>query len=171
MPADTRHTAQGALFSNLYRHHHGWLVNWLRRRLENHEQACDLAHDAFLRLWNKLPDEQAREPRAYLRTIAKGLVIDHYRRNDIEYAYQQSICQLPPGEAPSPETRLLVMETLLQIDRLLDSLPRRTREVFLASQLDDMTYPAIAQRFGISLSTVKRDMFQVFRACLELEQP
>ena len=34
----------------LYGAHHGWLLGWLRKKLNNQPQAADLAHDTFTRL-------------------------------------------------------------------------------------------------------------------------
>ena len=35
---------------NLYASHHGWLRNWLRKRLGNTFDAADLAQDTFIRI-------------------------------------------------------------------------------------------------------------------------
>ncbi|KAG1250324.1 hypothetical protein G6F68_012863 [Rhizopus microsporus] len=45
----------------------------------------------------------------------------------------------------------------MQLDRLLDGLPPKARSAFLLSQLDGLTYPEIAQRLGVSLSSVQHD--------------
>ena len=61
----------------LYREHHGWLLALLRRRLRCPDGAADLAHDTFVRVLLRpevLPG--LREPRAYLTTIARGLLHD-----------------------------------------------------------------------------------------------
>lgn len=69
----------------LYSDHHGWLYGWLRKRLGCAHNAADLAHDAFLRVMasRRPPAELGGEPRALLTHIAKGLVIDHWRRQDV----------------------------------------------------------------------------------------
>ncbi|VCU68321.1 putative RNA polymerase sigma factor FecI [Pigmentiphaga humi] len=152
----------------MYASHHSWLVNWLRRKLDTHERAADLAHDTFIRLLStpRQPGS-VHEPRAYLTAIAKGLVIDHYRRQELEQAYLQSIALLPEELAPAPELRLQILETLLRIDSALGALPAKAREAFLLSQLDGLTYAEIAVRLELSLATVKRHMLKAFRACLD----
>ncbi|WP_287399688.1 sigma factor [Nitrosomonas sp. H1_AOB3] len=69
----------------LYTDHHGWLYGWLRRKLGNACDAADLAHDTFLRVMvsRRMPVHLGEEPRALLTHIAKGLVIDHWRRQDV----------------------------------------------------------------------------------------
>ncbi|AEF24345.1 MULTISPECIES: sigma-70 family RNA polymerase sigma factor [Pseudomonas] len=162
----------GLALDRLYIEHHGWLQGWLQARLNNRADAADLAQDTFLRLLQRRIGELA-EPRAYLRTVARGLVIDLWRRRDIERAWLETIAQLPEHQAPSPETGLLIIESLVAIDSLLDELPAAVREAFLLAQLDGMTCPAIAQRLGVSLSTVERYIAKALRHCYRLtfEQP
>ena len=154
----------------LYIAHHGWLQRWLRGKLGDAGMAADLAQDTFVRLmvsrWR--PGQRGEQPRALLTHIAKGLVVDHWRRQDVERAYLQALAHLPEPEAPSPETRLLVLEALCRIDAMLCQLPQRTRDIFLLAQLDGLTYGQIAAQLGTSLVTVKRHMRVAFAGCLAL---
>ena len=154
----------------LYTGHHGWLYGWLCRKLGNTGDAADLAHDTFVRVMvsRRLPDQLGDEPRALLTHIAKGLVIDHWRRQDVERAYLEALAHLPEPEAPSPETRLLILEALRRVEAMLRSLLERTRRIFLMAQLDGLTYQQIADQLGTSLVTVKRHMRRAFSACLAL---
>jgi RNA polymerase sigma-70 factor (ECF subfamily) len=153
----------------LYSEHHGWLQGWLHRKLGNRCDAADLAHDTFLRLLTRqVIKPLGSEPRALLTHIAKGLVIDRWRRQDLERAYLDTIAQLPTCEVPSPETRLLILETLTRIEALLRELPAVTRDTFLLSQIEGLTYGQIAERLGVSLITVKRHMRAAFIACLSV---
>lgn len=153
----------------LYSEHHGWLKGWLKRKLGNSCDAADLAHDTFVRL---LARQVARplgsEPRALLTHIAKGLMIDRWRHQAIERAYLETIAHLPPAEVPSPEVRWLVLETLWRIEALLRELPEKTRETFILSQIEGLTYAQIADRLGVSLISVKRYMRDAFIACLSV---
>ena len=85
----------------LYSNHHSWLNTWLRSRLGNAADAADLAQDTFVRLLQKTERFELKAPRAFLRTIARGLVIDHWRREELERAYLESIAHLPEALAPS----------------------------------------------------------------------
>lgn len=153
---------------NLYCDHHGWLQGWLVRKLGNASDAADLAHDTFLRLLTRQARCIGSEPRALLTHIAKGLVIDRWRRQDVERAYLETIAHLPEPEVPSPETRLLILEALYRIEAMLRELPEKPRQAFLMSQLDGLTYAQIAQELGVSLISVKRYMREAFLACLSV---
>ncbi len=154
----------------LYHTHHGWLVSWLKRRLGCIHNANDLAHDTFLRLITKPSGlTHVQEPRAFLTTIAHGLMIDQFRRTTLEQAYYQTIMHLPQSLAPSPEEHHAMMESLLQIDRLFNGLKPNVRHVFLMSKLEGLTYPEIAGRLNISLRTVESYMATALRHLLMLQ--
>lgn len=155
---------------SLYTEHHGWLQAWLGRKLGNACDAADLAHDTFVRLLSRQGHSYfGHEPRALLTHIAKGLVVDRWRRQDVERAYLEAIAHLPEPEVPSPETRWLILETLYRIDAMLREMPARVRQVFLLSQLDGLTYAQIAEQLQVSLITIKRDMRTAFLACLSID--
>jgi RNA polymerase sigma-70 factor (ECF subfamily) len=149
----------------LYLAHHRWLHDWLYRKLGNVWDAADLAQDTFLRVLARHPTPEIKEPRAYLSTIARGLVVDHWRRRELERAWLETLGSMPVAEEPSPESHQLFLETLIQIDTLLDSMKPRMRKAFLHAQLDGLTCIQIAKRLGVSRATVERDISQALRIC------
>lgn len=152
----------------LYRDHHGWLHGWLRRRLGCSQHAADLAHDTFVRLIvsERLP--VAEQGRRYLAQIARHLLIDHRRRQRIEQAWLDTLLAQPEAEEPSPETRALIVETLLQIDAMLDRMPANVRSAFLLSQFEGLSYAAIAERLDVSVSSVQKYMMRAIQACYQV---
>ena len=88
----------------LYAEHHGWLRGWLRGRLGNAFDAADLAHDTYLRILSSGRMPEPRQSRQHLAQIAKGLVIDLYRRRQIEAAYLDALARLPQRWRRPPRT-------------------------------------------------------------------
>ncbi|POF41598.1 RNA polymerase subunit sigma [Pseudomonas laurylsulfativorans] len=152
----------------LYEDHHGWLCGWLRKRLGCVDHAADLAQDTFIRVLTQRKNLELREPRAYLSTIARSLMIDSFRRRALEQAYLETLAAIPEPVAVSPETRELIIETLMDIDRLLDGLGERTREIFLLAQLDGLSYVEIGRRLQVSVNTVKKHAVRALTHCLLL---
>jgi RNA polymerase sigma-70 factor (ECF subfamily) len=152
----------------LYRTHHSWLQGWLSRRVGCRENAADLAQDTFVRLLKSRQSTHLREPRAYLSSIARGLMIDQYRRRELERAYLESVQLLPEQHVPSAESRLLILDALERIDRMLDKLKPRVRQAFLFAQLDGLTCAQIAENLGVSRATVERDLAQALQHCYRL---
>ena len=163
-------SASTAAIDAIYRAHHGWLLGWFRRRLGGASCAADLAHDTFVRLMVSRDAQAIGEPRAFLRTLAHGVVVNHWRRQDIERAWRDALAVLPEATAPSPEERLLVLETLCRIDAMLDKLNPKARAAFLMSQLDGLAYAEIAAQLAVSERMVKKYMAQAMLQCLLLVQ-
>lgn len=151
---------------SLYSDHYPWLKGWLHRRLGSADHACDLAQDTFVRLLNsdRVP-ASIDEPRAYLTTVAQRLVSNHWRREKLERAYLEALAHAPYDVARSPEDRAILLETLFELDCLLDGLPRMVRQAFLLSQLDGHTHAQVADALGISIPTVKRYVVKALQRC------
>ncbi|KAB0564556.1 RNA polymerase subunit sigma [Pseudomonas palleroniana] len=149
----------------LYSGHHGWLYATLKRKLGNAMDAADLAQDTFTRILASQVTVIER-PRAYLSCVAKGILVNWYQRKALERAYLDALAHAPQHEAPSPESHFLVLETLHEIDAMLDALPPMVKRAFLLSQINGLKYHDIAVQLDVSLITVKRYMKQAFLQCL-----
>ncbi len=58
-----------------------------------------------------------------------------------------------------------IIEALTQIDAILASLPARVREAFLLCKVEGLDYREIAQRPGVSVSSVEKYMVRALLAC------
>jgi RNA polymerase sigma-19 factor, ECF subfamily len=150
---------------SLYVDNNGWLQGWLNKRLGCSFRSADLMHDTFLRLLARDEWLQAREPKAYLMTVAKRVLIDHWRRERVEKAYLDALMQIPVEYAPAPEEQHMLLETLQEIDCLLEGLPVVVKRAFLYAQLDGLKQMEIANKLNISVSTVKRYLIMAGTQC------
>lgn len=144
--------------TQLYRQHHSWLLDWLNKRVQCCLQAEDHAHDTFMRVIASNQVHEIQEPRAFLTTIAKGLLINHWRKTAIEQAYRDRIAAYPEALMPSPEENAIILATLQEIDEMLDQLPAKVRKAFLMSQLEGLTYVEIGRQLGVTERMVKKYM-------------
>lgn len=149
----------------LYNDHHHWLTGWLRRKLGCPESAADLAQDTFIRVLTARETPTLIEPRAFLTTVAKRVLYNFYRRQDLERAYLDALAQMPEQVAPSEEERAIILQTLMELDQLLDGLPVQVKRAFLLAQLDGLTYAQIGAELGISIATVKRYLHKAALRC------
>ncbi len=149
----------------LYSGHHSWLYATLKRKLGNAMDAADLAQDTFTRI---LASQVTviEQPRAYLSCVAKGILINWYQRKALERAYLEPLANAPAQDVPSPESHFMVLETLHEIDAMLDALPPLVKRAFLLSQINGLKYDDIAKQLDVSLITVKRYMKQAFLHCM-----
>jgi len=155
----------------LYVSHNHWLVGWLYRRIGCRYDAADLAQDTFLKLLarpGKL--ENMKTPRKWLSVIARGLMIDLFRRKAVEAAYSRSLATMEAPVDISPEARALLLETLDRINTDLEGISPKARTAFLLSRLEGMTYAQIAERLQVSTSSVEKYMASAMRHCLKVSR-
>lgn len=158
-------------FSHVYQTHQTTLLSWFKHKLQHHHQSEDLSQEVFYRaLKSHYQHEHIKEPRAWLLGIAKHVIIDHWRHQQVERLYLEALAQLPAEFYPSAEHEICIRETLFQVHKVLEKLPARAAQVFLLSQLDGLTYKSICAQLNISEATVKRDMKLAFLACISLQQ-
>src|SRR6218665_441827 len=152
----------------LYSDHHGWLFGWLRKKLGCSHNAADLAHDTFTRiLASRDVLASMREPRAFLTTTARRLVIDRARRKQIEDAYLQELALTAETLSgfQSPEQILTTLEALEQIAFVLEELSAKQRQAFLLYYLDGHSQLEIAARMGISERMVRKHLMLALLQC------
>lgn len=165
--ANTPCEPSGQQIEVLYSEHHSWLRGWLRKKMGNAFDAADLAHDTYVRVIASGNTPRPEQSRPYLTQIAKGLVIDLYRRRRIEAAWLETIAALPEPEVPSEEARALVVEALMEIDAVLHRLPANARRALLLCKLDGLSYREIAVELKVSVSSVEKYVAAALLACHE----
>ncbi|HBH65119.1 MAG TPA: RNA polymerase subunit sigma [Erwinia persicina] len=153
-------------FNTLYQTHHRWLHHWLQHKLGSSCDADDLAQDTFVRVLLGGSAQDIREPKSFLCTVARRVMVDFFRRNALERAWLEMLEQLPEAQVPSPELQHELLETLQEIDAMLDGLGAKVRQAFLLSQLEGLTYAQIAGQLNVSVSSVKKYMARATEHCL-----
>ncbi|CAG0976068.1 putative RNA polymerase sigma factor FecI [Methylophilaceae bacterium] len=161
-------TTGNSSISDMYVSHHDWLYGWLRRKLSSSEVAADLTQDTFVSILSRQSTavSELKEPRAYLTTVAKCILSNYYQRQSLEAAYLSALAALPETCVISAEERLIILQTLQEIDTMLGTLSVKVRQAFLLLHLEGCKYAEIAARLNVSERTVKRYMAQAFEQCL-----
>lgn len=151
----------------LYRRHHPWLVGWLRRKLADGQDASDVSHDIFLRLLSLDSLEALREPRAYLLVIASRLLINRYRRKRVETEALRQVAVLMRSVEERTPAEIAAAQSLLRrlLLMLAEELPDHVRRAFLLSRVDGLSYAQIAERLGVSESSVKQYLARALVHC------
>ncbi|HWA26555.1 MAG TPA: RNA polymerase sigma factor SigZ [Lacunisphaera sp.] len=124
---------------------------FIRRRVRDDATADDLAQEALLKVYRSratLRDGTRLE--AWLYQIARGTIIDHYRR-------QRPQAELPASLAgeSADEIAALRARVLASLKRFLEELPEAYREPVRLAELEELPLARIALRLDLSLTAVK----------------
>ncbi|WP_300719824.1 sigma-70 family RNA polymerase sigma factor [Pseudomonas sp.] len=151
----------------LYKGYHGWLLVWLKRRLECPHNAADMAQETFIRLITAGAYATPREPRAFLATVARRLMVDRNRRQKLERAYREELARHVEHleHAPSPEQILAAVQALEHIARALDRMLPRARQAFILRHLEGLSHAQIAAQLQVSTKTVQNYLVQALLHC------
>ena len=166
--AAPRGVAAGSMdVGRLYRSHHPWLVGWLRRKLADGQDAADVSHDTFLRLLSLDNLASLREPRAYLLVIASRLLINRYRRDRVENEALRQVAILMRSVEERTPAEIAAARSLLRrlLLMLAEELPDHVSRAFLLSRVDGLSYAQIAERLGVSESSVKQYLARALVHC------
>lgn len=155
---------QASVLDRIFREDSGWLTSWIRKQRWTVISTEDLTSEVFLALLQMPALGGIREPRAMMTTIARRLIYDARRRNDLRRAYEAELAALPEASEISAEERLIVVQALEAVEAMLATLPVKARTAFLMSQLDGMRYADIAAELKVSVSMVRKYVAQGFRA-------
>ncbi|MBF9264680.1 sigma-70 family RNA polymerase sigma factor [Paracidovorax cattleyae] len=154
----------------LYCSHHSWLQSWLERRLGHAADAADLAQDAFIRLIRSpLSFENPGSARSYLRKLAGGLCVDLWRRRQIEQAWLDTLTSLPEDLVPSAEHQAIVLQTMGEIDRMLNGISAKAATAFVLAVGCEMTDNEVAEQVGVSPRMVRKYVAAAMAHCIALE--
>ena len=144
----------------------------LYRRGQKREDIEDLMQDAFVRLLEYCEGgAEVREPEAVLVRTVQRLSLNHHRDAHRDLYVKQSVENLAiPDPNPAPEEVLAADQCLQKVRATLDSLGRRTRDVFFLQRLHGFSYAQIAQQMDLPVSTVEKHMARAMTALAEKQR-
>ena len=126
------------------------------RRGRTVHDADDLVQEAWVRLACYEREQIVAKPEAFLMRPALNLSIDAHRAR-VTHGEEVLLDEVVlVDSAPGAEAVVLARERLARLSLCLGRLNEKTRDIFLSHRVDGMTYQEIAQRHGLSISTVEK---------------
>ncbi len=150
-------------FDTLFQNDRSALHRYVRRLLGRGEGSEDIVQEAFLRTYKHF--ERVVEPRAFVFTTARNLVVDSWRRNLVVSTETMEEFENSAVEEPSEslEDHVLASESRRLLDEAVARLPPRCRAAFTMRVFEGCSYKEIAERLGISPKTVENHIARALR--------
>jgi RNA polymerase sigma-70 factor (ECF subfamily) len=140
----------------------------LTKRLGSADLAGDAMQDTWLRLARTESIGVVQSPRSYLFRIALNVAEDRRlmeKRRPVSAVEIESLLELP-DDAPTPEQTMVARSDLAAFKAIVDELPRRRRAIFLAARFGNVSRQEIADRMGISLRLVAKELQLAIEHCV-----
>lgn len=158
MPSGT--TLGSVSLDTLYREEAPRLLRSLTRRTADRDDARDMVHEIFCRVARLGAGGPLRldRPQAYLGRIATNLLRDRAK----QASRHTAASHFPADEgqiAGTDQQRLLESrDMLMRVEAAMLKLRPKTREIFMAHRIDGLSYAEIAERTGLSVKGVEKQM-------------
>ena len=151
---------EDAVIAELYRSESPKLIRILSRRTSSSDDAQDLVQDVFFRfarMRGRWPSSLER-PQAYLRRIANNLLKDRAKTDFRHSAALHVVADEQSLPGPDQQRLLESRDMLRRLETVMMRLRPKTREIFMAHRIDGLTYAEIAERTGLSVKGVEKQM-------------
>lgn len=136
------------------------LCEYTLRFVGSAEVAEDIVQDLFLHLWRtRCPNDEPRLTKPYLYTSARHRALKYLRHRRVAEGWIEQVSREEVPSAETPSDVCLRHELEEVVERAIAELPARCREIFLLRRRDQLSYEEIASHAGVSLGTVKSQMW------------
>ena len=144
--------------------------------LYSHEDAGECVNDAYVGAWNAIPPHTPTVLRTFLGKLTRNIAINRYHSDRAEKRRGQTDAVLDEFFTCLPDENILDIEDALVLKELingfLSSLPTDTRIVFMQRYWYFLSVKEIAEKRGMSESSVKVTLMRTrekFKAYLQKE--
>ncbi len=155
-------------FSEEVHVHEPSLRAYLRTQFPFAPDIDDVVQESFLRLWRVRMGQPVRYAKALLFKVARHLLIDTARRNQISpIDHVTDLAALPviADGRSGPAEAACIRDEVVLLAAAIDALPARCREILILRKLRGVTQKAIAAQLGLSEQTVQVQVSRGVRRC------
>lgn len=157
-------------FGQLFLKYRDRFIAIARSYVRDEVAAEDIVAESFTVFWDSRKEiDIATVPEAYILQMVKNRCINYLRDKANRLRIQQKMHEdsykaimAEIGVLGKDELGLIFRSDIATIFKnLLDSIPESTRDIFLASRFENLTYNEIAEKYGVSPRKVKREIQHV----------
>lgn len=153
-------------FVELARRLRGPLFSFFLRRSGSAADADEMVQDLFVRLLRRGDLLGLENVDAYVFEAAANVARDRGRYEQARGRGRHVEIDDLVAECETPDAEQVVVgkQRLKRLLAALDALPPRARQVVILRRFENLTYPQIARRIGVSVSAVEKHMVRAMAA-------
>jgi RNA polymerase sigma-70 factor (family 1) len=148
-----------AAFTEIFGRYFALVVNFTAKRLHDLPAAEDIVQEVFVRLWNNRENFEVKATLGtYLHRAALNRMLNHLKHEGVKDAHIDSLRAYIAGGTEGTDHRARASNLEQLIQREIDTLPPKTREVFELRRRQQLSNREIAVILKLSEHTVKTHM-------------
>jgi RNA polymerase sigma factor (sigma-70 family) len=131
------------------------LTAFIKARVSNTADAEDVLQDVFYEFMQayRLP-EPIEQVSGWLFRVARNRIIDRFRKNKRVSADELYLELEIPSPVGDPESELSRLSILAALQQALQELPKKQREIFVAHEIDGLSFETVSRRDRIPVNTL-----------------
>ncbi len=148
----------------VFNQYYSWLYNYVYKLSNNSSLSEDLVQNVLLRLWEKKSTLRITTSlKNYLFRACHNEFLMHLRRQKKEYDTLDFLRWETIFEMYNNEEESQLDSDWLKLEKAIEQLPKKCREVFKLSRLEQKKHKEIADILGISTKTVEIHITKALR--------
>lgn len=151
-------------FKELYNRYWAIMLNTAYKRLDSRDAAEEVVQELFVTLYTKRENIRENENlEGYMRTALKRKVLNTFRSQQVHNKYLDSVIAENRIETRSADHELQVKELSRKLEIAASKMPEKCRQVFILSRIEQLSNRSIAEKLGISVSTVEKHISKAMK--------
>ncbi|WP_040279791.1 RNA polymerase sigma factor [Psychroserpens damuponensis] len=156
MSKDQQNICEVVTFENVYKMFSKDLRRFIFYKTQDLDKTEDILQDTFIKLWDNCSKVKYESVKSYLYTIANNTFLNTIKHDKVVRKHQHSLRVHKNNE--TPEFILLEKEFMDKLERTINALPEKQKEVFLLNRIEKKTYKEIALQLDVSVKAIEKRM-------------
>ena len=154
-------------FDILFRKYYAPLARFAKMFTKDEENADEVVQAFFVKLWEqKVKLKITSSVKSYLYTSVRNASLNFLKKEKTRNLYEEKV------ETETSEISEAENNNFIEIyETAVNKLPERTKEVFILSKNEGLSYAEIAEYLQITAKTVENNMGIAFRKLREMLLP
>ena len=132
--------------------------------LKSKNSAEDVVQEIFLRIWkNRINLNPELSFKAYIFKIAYHLILENFENTYRQQSYKDKLIEESVNFTDGNEERLNYQLLLEKVDKLIDQLPPRQKEILIKRRKEGIQVKEIAEQLGIAPKTVENHLTEALK--------
>ena len=155
-------------FNHLFFRYYGRLCAYVAEIIKDDFASEDIVQDLFIKIWTNREKIEVQESIAgYLFKSSKNAALNYLRS---EKNKKNAVERISINKSLLTDYDIEQEEFLSVLDKCINQLPARSKEVFLLYRIEGLKQKEISEKLNISVKTIKNQIWkslQFLKSCVE----
>ena len=158
------------LFIEMYDRHVDSIYRFILLKVSNKDLAWDITQECFLKIWQYQKDSESeiKNYRAFLFSIARNLIIDHWRRKDKTTTVDLEEVAFALKDSGNLHEETSTKHEALELMEFINQLPEHQKEILLLRYIEDLPFSEIAKIIGKSAVSARVEAHRAIKKVKKL---